>query len=145
MPFDYKPDGGGYHLSNEGKDKAGELIYNFFKTSTVAADWFRYNSRWVSCDPELRTSGLDLPHKPEIKLFPNPNNGDGYLEINEISPGELYIRIVNALGEVVFQRLNLVTENYYLQELQLKGLPAGMYNLIINSDNRENSLSFIIQ
>ena len=67
------------------------------------------------------------------------------MEINEISPGELYIRIVNALGEVVFQRLNLVTENYYLQELQLKGLPAGMYNLIINSDNRENSLSFIIQ
>jgi hypothetical protein len=142
---DYKPDGGGYHLSNEGKDKAGELIYNFFKNSTVAADWFRYNTRWVSCDPDFRTTGLEVKKNPEIKIFPNPNNGDGYIEINEISPGDLHIQIVNAVGEVVYQRSALATENYYLQELHLGTLPAGIYNLTINSEDSESSVSFLIQ
>ena len=142
---DYKPDGGGYHLSNEGKDKAGELIYNFFKNSTVAADWFRYNTRWVSCDPDFRTTGLEVKKNPEIKIFPNPNNGDGYIEINEISPGDLQIQIVNAVGEVVYQRSALATENYYLQELHLGTLPAGIYNLTINSEDSESSVSFLIQ
>lgn len=142
---DYKPDGGGYHLSNEGKDKAGELIYNFFKNSTVAADWFRYNTRWVSCDPDFRTTGLEVKKNPEIKIFPNPNNGDGYIEINEISPGDLHIQIVNAVGEVVYRRSALATENYYLQELHLGTLPAGIYNLTINSVDSESSVSFLIQ
>lgn len=142
---DYKPDGGGYHLSNEGKDKAGELIYDFFKNSTVAADWFRYNSRWIACDPDFRTSASDLLSDPEIKVFPNPNNGEGYLEINEITPGELHIQILNALGQVVYQKSTVVSENYYLEELQLKGLQPGLYNIMINSTAKASSFAFIIQ
>ncbi|MBP9796434.1 MAG: T9SS type A sorting domain-containing protein, partial [Chitinophagales bacterium] len=68
-----------------------------------------------------------------------------YIEINEISPGDLHIQIVNAVGEVVYQRSALATENYYLQELHLGTLPAGIYNLTINSEDSESSVSFLIQ
>ncbi len=142
---DYKPDGGGYHLSNEGKDKAGELIYNFFKNSTIAADWFRYNARWIACDPDFRNSALEISTLPEIKIYPNPNNGEGFLEIKEITAGELHIEIVNAMGQIVFQRSTMASENYYLQELQLKGIKPGIYNIMIKSETSANSLSFVIQ
>jgi len=142
---DYKPDGGGYHLSNEGKDKAGELIYDFFKNSTIAADWFRYNARWIACDPDFRYSETDKSAIPEIKLYPNPNAGEAFLEIKNMEPGTLDLKILNAMGQMVYTHTTTVSENYYIHELALIDLPVGMYTILINTKSNCNTLQFLIQ
>ena len=142
---DYKPDGGGYHLSNTGKDKAGELIYDFFKNSVVAADWFRYNARWISCDPDFRSADNDMAELPDLKLYPNPNSGIGFLEINNINPGLLELKIVNSIGQLVHTKSTCVLDNYYLEELHLPDLPPGIYHIFINSGGKSNTMQFCKQ
>ncbi len=142
---DYKPDGGGYHLSNDGKDKEGNLIYDFFRNSIVAADWFLYNPRWTSCDPDFRTSELKNTDKPEIKVFPNPNNGIGYFEIQHLEAGKLEILIENALGQLVYTYNTQVENDYIIVPLSLENNAKGIYNIVFQNNNTRNSISFILQ
>lgn len=142
---DFKPDGGGYHLSNTGKDKAGELIYDFFKSSAVASDWFNYTPRWISCDPDFRAVQTPGNNDIGIRIFPNPNNGTGFVEIKDIEQGALELEIINATGQQVFSANYLVPGDYLLEELNLKGQLPGIYNLIIKNGGEISSQRFILQ
>ncbi len=142
---DFKPDGGGYHLSNTGKDKEGELIYDFFKNSTVAADWFRYGARWTSCDPDLRMSEINSSGNAETLIFPNPSNGTSYLEIKNIGSNSIEIFIYNAVGQLVYYSREQSFGDYHIAELKLTGASPGLYNCKIKAGDQQIDLSFVIQ
>lgn len=133
---DFKPDGGGYHLSDIGKDKEGEIIYNFFKNSLIAADWFKASARWAACDPAFRESAVVIPSEISVSLYPNPSNGTGYVAFDNLSKGIIDIRIYNMTGEIVYRENQLVSDGFYIMPLHLESNPSGMYHISIQNSGR---------
>ncbi|MFI5171133.1 MAG: T9SS type A sorting domain-containing protein [Chitinophagales bacterium] len=141
---DFKVDGGGYHLSNHGKDKEAEIMYQFFKNSMLAADWFRYGARWMGCDPFPRLSITVENGLPEATIFPNPGNGEGYIEMKNIHSEFIDILIYNATGQIVYNTREQTFGESHISEIKLSHAPAGIYNCLIRSGMQEIGLTFII-
>lgn len=132
---DYKPDGGGYHMSNEGKDKEGKIIYDFFKNSPIAADWFNYGARWVSCDPEMRSNQTEVVPN-QLSIYPNPANQNIMIEITDIESETVHIQLINTVGAVVATQVEAVTNNYVYADINVDRLPNGVYMLLVTADNQ---------
>ena len=125
---DYKPDGGGYHMSNSGKDKMGKLIYDFFINSPIAADWFKYGARWVSCDPDFRTEAPQT--EPTIRISPNPAGSNAMLVLDHWADLPVEVDVYNGIGQPV-QHINFCPSNSYMAyPVSLDGLPAGTYHIV---------------
>lgn len=142
--IDYKPDGGGYHMSNEGKDKEGKIIYDFFKNSLIAADWFNYAPRWTSCDPSFKLENEALPQDPKIKIFPNPSADIVFIEIDALDAQNADIQVVNSTGQLIASQQVAVSNGYLFTELALQQQPTGIYNVVITTANSQTSASVVI-
>lgn len=125
--IDYKPDGGGYHLSNSGKDKVGKIIFDFFKESELAADWFLYGTRWIGCDPALRMSSETL--KPTVAMRPNPFSGSGIIVLDHWTDTEIQLVITNWTGAVVYRSACSLSDGYLALPIDLGELPPGLYSV----------------
>lgn len=66
-------------------------------------------------------------NKKEVKVFPNPSNGDLYLQSDQDLSDE-HISVTNAYGQVV--NFNLTQENSGLFRIQLEKPQTGIYYLI---------------
>lgn len=131
---DYKPDGGGYHLSNSGKDKVGKLIYNFFKESEVAADWFQYGARWISCDPEMRIQ-QDPDEQSSVAVSPNPAGNQAIVELDNWPDGAATVSIFNAAGELFFSSEVTLANGYCAMPISMDHAPPGVYYLRVQQGN----------
>lgn len=132
---DYKPDGGGYHMSNEGKDKEGKILLDFFKNSPIAADWFRYGPRWVACDPDFKWAE-DAPQQASgLNLYPNPSSGVINIEMGEMNLKVADIQVFNPLGQLILSQEAAIQNNYLFTTLNLTNYPNGLYKLIIKDVN----------
>ena len=140
---DFNPDGGGYHLTNTGKDKIGELIYQFFKSSSVAADWYRYSLRWDACDPTPRLASAETP-KPALGVFPQPLSDEGWYELKNIASGPVQVTICNALGHVISSVALEANDGYLTGPLSLPSQPPGMYFIIARTATESVTESFMI-
>lgn len=84
------------------------------------------------------SNSLDLPDEFRMNIYPNPNTGLFTIELNmAISQEEkVKIRIVNVLGQEVYNKEYLIKDNYFKETLELdKALPSGIYTLQIVNDN----------
>lgn len=140
---DFKPDGGGYHLSDIGKEKEGDILMDFFLTSPLATNWFRQNPRWVSCDSAFRNAPemSDM----ELNVFPNPNNGYFNFEFINAPVESADIDIFNYLGESVYRKHIFVNSDYFLDEIDISYLPSGLYHLTAKSGEQMWERSLLVQ
>jgi hypothetical protein len=132
---DYKPDGGGYHMSNEGKDKQGKILLDFFKNSLIAADWFNYPPRWSSCDPDFKIDSETDFSNAGFNLYPNPSTGLFYVELANFNAQVADIQVFNSIGNVVLSEQKVSESNYLFAELSLQNLPSGLYRVVISGNN----------
>jgi serine protease len=65
----------------------------------------------------------------QINLFPNPNNGDFALKIDNQALGLVQIKIYNQLGILVWEQNNPKANANAEINLQLPHLPAGLYSV----------------
>ncbi|KAA5547428.1 T9SS type A sorting domain-containing protein [Adhaeribacter rhizoryzae] len=81
--------------------------------------------------------------QPLINLYPNPatdilnvdlGNSQAYKEIN--------VRIVNALGKVIYQQ-SATNPNTHAMAVPVAALPAGTYYLVVIKDNTQESKTFV--
>ncbi len=142
---DYKDDGGGYHLSVSGKEKEGDLIYRFFKHSTVAAEWFSYSAKWAACDPDLREAEIAGPEQTEIQVFPNPNTGTGYFEVSNLENGMAAVRIADAMGNIVYTATEPVENNYCISRFALGDVADGVYFLSVRTTAQITTHAFLVK
>ncbi len=73
-------------------------------------------------------------------ITPNPNNGEFKLKFNQASSNLISIKIVNMLGQIVYQ--NNIQDNQFNENINLKNLPNGWYTVNI-IDQTENSSEMI--
>lgn len=70
-----------------------------------------------------------------IKLYPNPNNGQFRISMDSEIQGKLSVKIINNQGQAVF------VSEFSIQELNnevidVQNLPRGMYNILIHNGQR---------
>ncbi|MEO8149561.1 MAG: T9SS type A sorting domain-containing protein [Bacteroidia bacterium] len=72
----------------------------------------------------------ELNDKTAIEIYPNPNNGNFTLQLNNSPHKNLTIKITDQLGRIVFEK------NYHDSSTEisivLKQIPQGIYNLMMN-------------
>ena len=137
---EFTPDGGGYHLTNLGKDKFGDILIDFFKTDTLAKGWYLDGPKWATCgtgrnaDGSIITPKDVIIDKDAVTIYPNPSSGEFYVDFNEVLTSGINIKVLNNIGEVVyFDNYHSVTP-YSGYRFNLNGKPNGIYyfEVVIN-------------
>lgn len=78
---------------------------------------------------------------PDFKIYPNPNQGNFYIETKDKSDIILNIKITNLTGQIVYE-YNF--ENpHYKQNLETN-LPTGFYNILLNTNKGFYSTKMIV-
>ncbi len=82
----------------------------------------------------------------ELKVFPNPNNGDFNIALNGNIYGDMQAKIYNALRQVVFSKQFTKRIPDIVERLTPVNLASGLYYLEINSsDLKKVTTRFIVQ
>lgn len=151
--IDYSVDGGGYHMTNAGKEKEAQLLLNFFKTNPTTKRWFLDSPKWSSCDPDGRTSDgneqsdyeTDEITVQDIDLYPTPNNGNFYVRFKKEHAGYVEVNVLNANGDKIYSgSIYSLTANNGIS-INISDQPAGIYYLTLNMDGQLLNKEFIIQ
>jgi len=77
--------------------------------------------------------------KANIELYPNPNQGTFVIDLKQTSDEILEIFVMNMLGQNVYGKLHNANRNSKVN-MDLKGLPSGMYQVVIKSSSGENEI-----
>ncbi|MBL7803708.1 MAG: choice-of-anchor I family protein [Saprospiraceae bacterium] len=76
------------------------------------------------------------------RIYPNPNNGMFTVELSELPAQYVHLRILNAVGQIVYTQTQLTT----LQTaIDLGSMPKGLYFVQLNSDGQTVSYRVIVQ
>ncbi|MFI5171132.1 MAG: T9SS type A sorting domain-containing protein [Chitinophagales bacterium] len=131
---EFTPDGGGYHLTDMGKDKLANILLNFFRTDTLSKSWFMDGPKWVNCDPVGRYAdgSIIVPEdiivtKEDITIFPNPSTGQFYVDIDEVLTEGIKVKVLNSLGQVIYSDNYEHDGPYSGYSFNLEGHPEGIY------------------
>ncbi|HPI21273.1 MAG TPA: S8/S53 family peptidase, partial [Candidatus Kapabacteria bacterium] len=81
----------------------------------------------------------------KTSVFPNPNNGNFYLNINEISKSNFDISVFNSIGENIYSKNYNINEINGIIPLNLNFLSNGVYYLKINSKDFQQIFSFVVE
>ncbi len=74
----------------------------------------------------------DLNRSEEIFLSPNPTNGIVTVQFTH-QPSEAVLQVLNSIGQVVSERLIPKGNQLYKGEIDLSGLPSGIYLIHLNT------------
>lgn len=131
---------GGYHLSDTGKIKEAQLLYQYFSINTISKVWFLNGPKWTSCaDIDRYRNEADA----EMKIFPNPNQGIFSLQLNEPEQEEVSICIYDYIGNIVYEKNCFLQDNLVLMQLEM--LPTGIYLCVIANNLKQTKSAFIIE
>jgi MAM domain-containing protein meprin/A5/mu/type IX secretion system substrate protein len=83
-------------------------------------------------DQKSETTGI-----LSLYVFPNPNNGVFNLVINSIRDRDVNIKIVNTMGNTIYQQDNVVISTKHMSEINLSKYPKGAYYLIVISNKND--------
>mgnify|MGYP002477829167 FL=1 len=78
-------------------------------------------------------------HLLSVSVFPNPSNGDFTVHCTDISSSGALLEIYDVSGKLVHSELMLK------EEIMIKGLASGVYNMQIKSDNEIITRKILIQ
>ena len=81
----------------------------------------------------------------ELNITPNPNNGNFNLEINSNFTGLAKITIVDINGQEVFSKDLNLTQNRFVETINLNNAAKGVYLLKIKTESGEVSSKFIVK
>ena len=77
-------------------------------------------------------------------VYPNPSSGNFNIYFNDVNDGKYDIQILNGLGQNVYTTSATVVNRKWIQHVDIKNLPNGMYVVNINKGNIQHNLKIII-
>ncbi|MCK5788355.1 MAG: T9SS type A sorting domain-containing protein, partial [Chlamydiia bacterium] len=79
-------------------------------------------------------TGVETVETASVKLYPNPNNGEFFIDIQGMDNAN--ITILNSVGSLVYQENNITTDNS-MKQINLSQQAEGIYMIIVeNNDSR---------
>ncbi|MBK7149953.1 MAG: VCBS repeat-containing protein [Bacteroidetes bacterium] len=88
----------------------------------------------------LTTEGISL-----VKIMPNPSNGQFNLSFSTNGSKKVNIAITNTLGQTIYEERNIAVNGNYLQQIGLKNIAKGVYNLTLTADKKQSVYKLMIQ
>ena len=88
---------------------------------------------------------IEVTEVPEesISVYPNPTSGNITIEVNSNRDELMDIRVINSLGQPV-KSLSLNPAERFREEVDLSGLPAGMYYVHFQKADGEMQVERVI-
>ncbi len=83
----------------------------------------------------------------QMKIYPNPNTGLFTIELNmpSIKEEKVKMRVVNILGQEVYNKEYIIKDNYIKEIVELdKSLPVGIYTLQVLIGNKVENTSVVL-
>ncbi len=122
---------------------------------TVEAIWRVVAASEGETAPSINTFDIDIIRgellglannalSREMLIYPNPSAGVAFLRIGEIPAGTMNVRIVNQLGQTVRSSTS-AAQSGQLVELDLAGIPSGIYFTVIAIDDLQGVKRLVIQ
>jgi serine protease len=87
--------------------------------------------------PFVVTGIEDLQFAAQTKLYPNPNEGNFVLSLNNQIVGDLQLKIYNTLGVLVWEKSYAAQEVQQNLAIALPQLAAGLYTVQLNNANKQ--------
>lgn len=91
----------------------------------------------------LKPLPLQDPDEIIQGIYPNPASESLTLRHDIRIPGEMEVRLLNSSGELVGQKIFAVSSGQGRSQLELGGLPGGMYVAVIKLGGKEQTIRFI--
>ncbi len=79
-----------------------------------------------------------------VTLFPNPNNGQFTLELNNLEASDFTIHVFDAVGHMVYSKVINVSSNNYSEQISLD-VPAGIYQVNVSNEKHQMNYPIVIQ
>lgn len=86
----------------------------------------------------------DYALNSELNLYPNPAAQASFLRLGEVPSGTMNIRIVNQVGQAV-RSTSIAAQSGQQVELDIAGLPAGVYFTVISIGDMQGVKRLVIQ
>lgn len=106
------------------------------------------NNGCKAMSPEFNATytGLDdLTGNINVELYPNPNNGQFLLNVQNLPQGNYHIYINDMVGKIVYNETRNFSSGNYMIEIDAKNLANGIYYLNISSDKWSKTMKFLVQ
>lgn len=113
----------GYNADN---DLSRRLIEFTFNPVVNHIKSFYTNYQTIVLGTKTRAAG------PQVQLYPNPTAGTATLEL-AATTGDVYITVLNALGQAVQQLMARAQAGTLRQPLNVAALPAGVYSVRVST------------
>ncbi|MBE2207768.1 MAG: cellulase family glycosylhydrolase [Saprospiraceae bacterium] len=123
-----------WHSIHAGSTASGRQSYSF--TDEAATDGALYRLRSISADGSERFSPVRIAtcgDLPELKLWPNPARDEARLQLSGDGDGILRWSLWDMQGRLVMQSEQYAGSGRQEAIISPEGLPAGMYNLSIQT------------
>lgn len=131
----------------------GQLFtYTFIDSSVrrlaITQIWYRITL--MSYSGELLQSDLVSvlfePSKDiEFTIYPNPNGGNFIIRYYLDVDTEVCIRLLNNLGQVIWQQNRQLEAQLHEEALQLSSLPSGSYFLVMQTSRQQWTKTLLVQ
>lgn len=102
-----------------------------------------YRLKQIDKDSKLAYSkivAIDALNGRQLKFFPNPVQSQLTMELPDALPGTVDVRVINASGQEIMTKKAVKISKGNLT-LELGNLPTGMYQVIVNSERKNYSMS----
>ena len=83
------------------------------------------------CNVGISNGLIEKSNISKTEIFPNPSNGDFFLQLNAITE-DLNLEVYNAIGQLVFKDPIIETKS----KISLVNLPSGIYFMKINDGDK---------
>lgn len=141
---------------------ADEVVYDFgdgntstdFNPSNTYATWDDYTVCQVVtntcgsdtlCQSTSQLSVKSLDSGTEVKLYPNPNNGEFVVEMSTLKAENVSIEISSVTGEIVYAKNYGVVESQFKQGFDMSELVNGVYFVNVQSGDSSSTLRVVVQ
>jgi hypothetical protein len=131
-----------------------ELFPGFYNFSIEAPDFNPYSDSFeitnshLLLDIEMISYGTftDEVLPPSFKIYPIPAKGRVFAEFKSLPETNYSIALINHLGQVILKMdLDQQCINLCLIEIDIEGLPSGLYTITINNGKKRFHEKLIIQ
>lgn len=86
----------------------------------------------------------DIPGVGSIQLYPNPAAGTVYLELSTDNPMDLKLHLQDSRGRLVYERVLGQVNGAHTYELPLDGVAAGVYHVVLYSNEGHSVRKLVI-
>lgn len=114
---------------------SGPAPAGFSHTVTITDD----SACTASATVGIVTGIIEAGIEGDITLFPNPNNGDFQLNLDNVENGVYNVNIKNIVGQNVYQNVISVTGSYNAN-MKLSNMQNGIYFMEISNSKGETSV-----